>query len=186
VQWLRDGLGILTDAAESATLAATVPDSGGVIFVPALTGLGAPHWNPDARGLLTGITRGTTRAHLARACLDGIALQVDDVLSAMSRDLAAAPGARQVAELRVDGGAAANDVLLQRQADLLGVDCVRPTVLETTALGSALLAGLATGVWSSEAEVAEAWSEERRFRPAGDPAELRSTRAAWASAVAKA
>lgn len=186
VQWLRDGLGILETAAESGPLAASVPDSGGVLFVPALTGLGAPHWNPDARGLLTGITRGTTRAHIARACLDGIALQVDDILLAMGRDLLASPAAAKLAELRVDGGAAANDVLLQRQADLLGVDCVRPKVIETTALGSALLAGLATGVWSSESEVAEAWTEERRFQPKGDPTEIAATRSAWAGAVAKA
>jgi glycerol kinase len=186
VQWLRDGLGILPDAAAIEALAASVPDSGGVVFVPALTGLGAPHWNPDARGLVTGITRGTTRAHLARACLDGIALQVDGILHAMSRDLAdSRPGAR-LAELRVDGGAAANDLLIQRQADLLRVDCVRPTVLETTALGSALLAGLATGMWSSESEVAAAWSEDRRFTPGGEAAEIAATRASWASAVAKA
>jgi len=186
VQWLRDGLGILADAAESGPLAASVPDSGGVIFVPALTGLGAPHWNPHARGILTGITRGTTRAHVARACLDAIALQVDDILVAMGRDLSSSSSAARLAELRVDGGAATNDVLLQRQADLLGVDCVRPAVIETTALGSALLAGLATGVWSSESEVAAAWTEERRFTPAGDPTEIAATRSAWAGAVAKA
>ncbi|MEQ1507685.1 MAG: glycerol kinase GlpK [Myxococcota bacterium] len=181
VQWLRDGLGIVSTAAEIEALAASVPDSGGVVFVPALTGLGAPYWRPDARGIVTGITRGTTRAHLARAALDGIALQIDDILRAMSADLH-----RPLAELRVDGGAAANDLLMQRQADLLGVRCVRPTVVETTALGSALLAGLAVGVWSSTDEVAASWHEDRRFEPHGDPVELAATRAAWATALAKA
>jgi glycerol kinase len=185
VQWLRDGLGIVSDAAEIEPLAASVPDSGGVVFVPALTGLGAPHWNPDARGLITGITRGTTRAHLARACLDGIAFQIDDILGAMSRDAGSVTGAR-LTELRVDGGAAANDLLMQLQADLLGVACVRPHVIDTTALGSALLAGLATGVWSDPSEVAQAWSEERRFVPRGDPTEVEATRERWAAALRKA
>lgn len=181
VQWLRDGLGIVRTAGEIEALARTVPDSGGVTFVPALTGLGAPHWRPDARGIVTGLTRGTTRAHLARAALDGIALQIDDILRAMSADLGA-----PLAELRVDGGASANDLLMQRQADLLGVPCVRPTVLETTGLGSALLAGLAVGLWSSTEEVASAWAEDRRFVPAGDEAELAATRGRWAEAVARA
>jgi glycerol kinase len=181
VQWLRDGLGILGSAAEIEALALSVPDSGGVVFVPALTGLGAPHWNPDARGLITGITRGTTRAHLARATLDGVALSIDDVLRAMVGDLGA-----NLAELRVDGGAAANDLLMQRQADLLGTTCVRPHVIETTALGSGLLAGLATGIWSSTDEIAQAWSEQARFVPGGDADERARTRAAWAEAVRKA
>ena len=181
VQWLRDGLGLFEQAAEVERLAATVPDSGGVVFVPALTGLGAPHWRPDARGVITGITRGTTRAHLARATLDGIAMQIDEILRVMSADLGEA-----LAELRVDGGASANGLLMQRQADLLGVPCVRPRVLETTGLGSALLAGLATGVWGSAEEVAQSWREEHRFHPAGDQAELASLRAAWATAVQKA
>ncbi|MEQ1569999.1 MAG: glycerol kinase GlpK [Myxococcota bacterium] len=181
VQWLRDGLGIVQHASEIEALAASVPDTGGVTFVPALTGLGAPYWRPDARGIVTGITRGTTKAHLARAALDGIALQIDDILRAMSADLGA-----PLSELRVDGGAAANDLLMQRQADLLGVTCVRPTVVETTALGSALLAGLAVGVWSTVDEVSSAWKEDRRFVPNGDPTELGGTRARWAAAVAKA
>jgi glycerol kinase len=181
VQWIRDGLGLIITAAEIAELAAEVPDSGGVIFVPALAGLGAPHWRPHARGIITGITGGTTRAHLARATLDGIGLQLVDILEAMARDLGG-----PLHELRVDGGASANDLLMQRQADLLGVPCVRPVVRETTGLGSALLAGLATGVWASLDEVATHWGVDRTFEPGGDPAELAATKAAWVEAVAKA
>ncbi len=181
VQWLRDGLGIVTSAAEIEALAASVPDSNGVTFVPALAGLGAPHWRPDARGLLTGITGGTTRAHIARATLDGIALQIDDILSAMANDLG-----RPLAEVRVDGGAARNNLLMQRQADLLGVPCVRPEVLETTGLGSALMAGLATDFWTDLGDIRSSWTEQRRFTPSGDDDELAATRARWASAVAKA
>jgi glycerol kinase len=181
VQWLRDGLGLFRDSAEVEALAASVPDSGGVVFVPALTGLGAPHWRPEARGLISGITRGTTKAHLARAALEGVALQIDDILRAMSSDLGG-----PLAELRVDGGASANDLLMQSQADLLGVACVRPTIIETTALGSALLAGLATGVWGSAQEVASTWREDRRFVPVPDPARLAELRARWAEAVTKA
>lgn len=181
VQWLRDGLGIIRKASDIEALAASVPDSNGVTFVPALAGLGAPHWRPDARGIVTGITGGTTAAHLARAALDGIALQIDEILAAMSHDLG-----EPLAELRVDGGASANDLLMQRQADLVGVPCVRPVVRETTGLGSALLAGLAVGVWDSPDQVAEAWKEDRRFEPAGDPDELAATRARWAAAVERA
>ena len=181
VQWLRDGLGIITTASEIEALAASVPDSGGVIFVPALAGLGAPHWRPDARGILRGITGGTTRAHLARAALDGIALQIDEILTAMSQDLG-----KPLTELRVDGGAAANDLLMQRQADLLGVECVRPQVLETTGLGSALLAGVAVGFWADLDAVRGAWSEQRRFVPGGDATEITSTRSAWAEAIERA
>jgi glycerol kinase len=181
IQWLRDGLGIVRHASEIEALAASVPDSAGVTFVPALTGLGAPHWRPDARGLVSGISRGTTAAHLARAALDGIALQIDDLLSAMAAD-----SGRPLTELRVDGGASANNLLMQRQADLLGVACVRPTVVETTALGSGLLAGLAVGLWSSPAAVAQGWAQDRRFVPAGDPTEMDATRKRWATAVAKA
>jgi glycerol kinase len=181
VQWLRDGLGLIRNAAEIEALATSVPDSGGVTFVPALTGLGAPHWRPDARGIVTGITRGTTAAHLARAALDGVALQIDDILRAMANDLGA-----PLAELRVDGGAAKNDLLMQRQADLLGVRCVRPRVLETTGLGSGLLAGLAVGLWRDEGDVTAAWSQERAFDPAGDVDELAATRARWAAAVERA
>lgn len=181
VQWLRDGLGIIKDSADVESLAASVPDAGGVIFVPALTGLGAPHWNPEARGVISGLTRGTTAAHLARATLDGIALSIDDVMRAMSGDLG--DGLR---ELRVDGGASANTLLMQRQADLAGIDCVRPKVIETTALGSGLLAGLAVGVWSDLDDIAAAWSEDARFKPSGDPAELTAVRRAWASAIERA
>ncbi len=180
VQWLRDGLGIIEDAAEIEALAASVPHSDGVVFVPALAGLGAPHWRPEARGLLCGITGGTTRAHIARATLDGIALQIDDILRAMSAD------GVPLAELRVDGGAARNDLLMQRQADLLGVDCVRPAVLETTGLGSAFLAGLAVGLWKDQDAVTAAWSEERRFTPNGDADEIAATRACWAAAIERA
>ncbi|MFK7929433.1 MAG: glycerol kinase GlpK [Myxococcota bacterium] len=181
VQWIRDGLGFIEHAAEIESLAASVPDSGGVVFVPALTGLGAPHWRPKATGLMTGITRGTTRAHLARAVLDGVALQLVDILQAMAKDLE-----QPLTELRVDGGASGNNLLMQRQADLLGVSCVRPVVRETTGLGSALLAGLATGVWGSVEEVSSSWQTDRRFEPMGDAAEIAATRAAWDRAVAKA
>jgi glycerol kinase len=181
VQWLRDGLGIIRDAEEVESLAASVPDSGGVTFVPALAGLGAPHWRPDARGILRGITGGTTKAHIARATLDGIALQIDEILTAMASDLGA-----PLKELRVDGGAARNNLLMQRQADLLGVPCVRPEVLETPGLGSALLAGLAVGVWESQDAVSDAWIEQRRFLANADPDELARTRLAWSEATQRA
>ncbi len=181
VQWLRDGLGILTTAAEIESLAASVPDSGGVTFVPALAGLGAPHWRPGARGLLSGITGGTTRAHICRAVLEGIALQIGDILRAMSADLG-----DPLRELRVDGGAARNDLLMQFQADVLGTPCVRPTVLETTALGSAFLAGLAVGLWSSPDEVSAAWAQDRTFEPKLDSGDLDATLARWAAAVERA
>jgi glycerol kinase len=160
VQWLRDGLQVLGSAPEVEDLARSVPDSGGVVFVPALTGLGAPHWDPDARGTISGITRGTTRAHLARATLDAIAFQVRDVVDAMT-DEAGLP----VETLQVDGGASSNDLLCQLQADQLGVPVQRPEVLETTALGAAFLAGLGTGVWSSREELADTWRLDRRFEP---------------------
>ena len=178
VQWLRDQLGFVKSAAEIEALAAQVPDSGGVVFVPALVGLGAPHWRPEARGVLRGLTRGTNRSHIARATLEGIAHQVADILEAMVGDMGA-----PLAELRVDGGAARNDLLMQLQADLLGATCVRPTVLETTALGSAFLAGLATGVWSSPAEVGAAWTEDRRFDRAMEPQTVAGMRADWTEAV---
>jgi len=181
VQWLRDQLGFFESAAEIEALAASVPDAGGVVFVPALVGLGAPHWRPEARGILCGLTRGTNRAHIARAALEGIAMQVADILEAMVGDLGA-----PLAELRVDGGAARNDLLMQLQADLIGATCVRPTVLETTALGSAFLAGLATGVWSSPAEVGTAWAEDQRFEQCMDPTAIAGLRQAWADAVKKA
>ncbi|MDT7538704.1 MAG: glycerol kinase [Actinomycetota bacterium] len=160
VQWLRDGLQIIGSAAEVESLAASVPDSGGVVFVPALTGLGAPHWDPDARGTVLGITRGTTRAHLARATLDAIAFEVRDVVDAMIDE-----AGLKVPQLQVDGGASANNLLCQLQADQLGVRVQRPEILETTALGAAFLAGLGTGVWSSQQELADTWKLDRRFEP---------------------
>jgi glycerol kinase len=161
VQWLRDALGVIESAAEVEALAASVPDSAGVHFVPAFAGLGAPHWQPDARAAILGLTRGATRAHVARAALEAIAFQSCEVLQAMQRD-AGAP----LIELRVDGGASANDLLMQFQADLLGVPLLRPAVTESTALGAAWLAGLGAGVWSTEEELAAQWRIGRRFEPA--------------------
>jgi glycerol kinase len=152
-----------------------------VVVVPAFTGLGAPHWRPDARGLITGLSRGTTRAHIARATLDGIALQNYDVLKAMERD-----SGQALKVLKVDGGASANDLLMQFQADVLGVAISRPALLETTALGSAFLAGLATGVWKTKADIAETWREERRFEPTRDRTAVDAHLARWNLAVGKA
>jgi len=181
VQWLRDGLGLIGSAPEVEALAASVPDSGGVVFVPALVGLGAPHWRPEARGLIAGITRGTTAAHLARATLEGIAFQVAEVLDAMEAD-----AGQRLAGLRVDGGAAGNDLLMQLQADLLGVETIRPRLVETTALGAASLAGLATGVWADTDAVRTAWAEDRRFTPAWDDGEREAAMARWREAVGRA
>lgn len=178
VQWLRDGLGMIASAAEIEPLAASVPDSGGVYLVPAHTGLGAPHWDPYARGALLGLTRGSNRAHIARAALDAIAFQSAEVLLAMEQD-----AGHPLAELRVDGGAAANDLLLQIQADLLGVPVIRPKITETTALGAAYLAGLAVDFWQDEAELGALWQVERRFEP-GTSAEWRAAAlAGWQRAV---
>jgi glycerol kinase len=160
VQWLRDGLGIISNASETEPVARTVSDSGGVVFVPALTGLGAPHWDPQARGTITGITRGTTRAHLVRATLEAIAFEVRDVVDVMTRDAGIA-----VPELSVDGGAAANDLLCELQATQLQIAVRRPQVAETTALGAAFLAGLATGTWSSTDELRDTWRLDKRFEP---------------------
>jgi glycerol kinase len=181
VQWLRDGLGIITSAREIEALAASVPDSGGVIAVPALAGLGAPHWRPEARGIISGLTRGTTKAHLARAVLEGIALQIADLLGAMQAD-AGVP----VRTLKVDGGASANDLLMQFQADVLGVQIVRPALVETTALGAALLAGIAAGVWKDTGDAARAWKEERRFVPSLPKATVDAHVARWRAAVERA
>ena len=181
VQWLRDGLGVITSAAEIEALAESVPDSGGVIFVPALAGLGAPHWRPEARGLVTGITGGTTKAHLARAVLEGVALQIGDILTAMSAD-----AGQPLRSLRVDGGAARNDLLMQAQADILGVEIRRPTVLETTALGAAFLAGLGAGVYESTEAITAAWRADRSFSPAPEGEAMRTLKRAWADAVARA
>jgi glycerol kinase len=178
IQWLRDGLGILKSAAESEALAASVPDAGGVVLVPAFVGLGAPWWRPDVRGALFGLTRGTTRAHLARAALESLAFQSRDLVAAMERD-----ARRRVRALRVDGGAAANDLLMQYQADLLGVPVERPRVLETTALGAALLAGLGTGFWESPRELERARQIERVFRPQRGRAWRAGEIARWRDAV---
>jgi glycerol kinase len=178
VQWLRDGLGLVKTAADIEALAASVPDAGGVVFVPAFAGLGAPHWNPHARGMLAGLTRGTTAAHIARAALEAIAFQSAELVQAMAAD-----GGRPLAELRADGGATANNLLMQFQADLLGVPVVRPRIQETTALGAAYLAGLAAGVWKSRAEIAAQWARERTFAPALPPAAAAARMAEWQRAV---
>jgi glycerol kinase len=180
VQWLRDGLGLIDSSAEIEALAASVPDSGGVAFVPAFVGLGAPYWDPQARGALFGLTRGTTGAHIARAALEAIALQVADLVGALENE-----STLPLAELRVDGGAAANNLLLQLQADLLGRPVVRPQVTETTALGAAYLAGLAVGVWRDESELASLWRAERRFEPDMPAAEVATIKARWQEAVGR-
>jgi glycerol kinase len=160
IQWLRDGLGIIERSGDVEALAASVPDASGAFFVPALSGLGAPYWDPRARGTLVGLTRGTTRAHIARAALEAIAFQSAELIDAMAADSGIA-----LKELRVDGGATANNLLMQMQADLLGVPVVRPKVTETTALGAAYLAGLACGFWKDEGEIASLWSKDRTFEP---------------------
>ena len=174
VQWLRDGLQIVGSAAETEAIAATVDDTEGVVFVPALTGLGAPHWDPHARGMIIGITRGTTRAHVVRATLEAIAFEVRDVLETMPN---------HGAPLRVDGGASANDLLCQLQADQLGVEVQRPKLVETTALGAAFLAGLGTGVWSSTDDLRETWQLDRAFTPAADRTRADAAHARWIDAV---
>jgi glycerol kinase len=166
VQWLRDGLHAIESSGQVQALAESVPDSGGVLVVPAFTGLGAPYWNPDARGAIVGLTRGSTVAHIARAALESIAFQSAALLQAMGRDAAADAGFAGVTELRVDGGACVNDLLMQFQADLLGIPVVRPQVIETTALGAAYLAGLSCGVYGGLDELAAQWRVERRFEPA--------------------
>jgi len=180
IQWLRDGLGIIGQASEIDALAASVPDAGGICFVPALSGLGAPYWDPHARGVIVGITRGTTRAHLARATLEAIAFQSAELIEAMAADSSIA-----LTELRVDGGATASNLLMQTQANLLGVPVVRPRVTETTALGAAYLAGLAVGFWSSEAEIASLWSRDRVFEPAMSREAAGARLAEWKRAVAR-
>ena len=185
VQWLRDGLHAIQSSSEIQALAQSVPDAGGVMVVPAFTGLGAPYWKPDARGTITGLTRGSTVAHIARAALESIAYQSAALLQAMSADALQGAGA-VVSELRVDGGACVNDLLMQFQADLLGIAVVRPAVIETTALGAAYLAGLATGVYQSTDELSGLWREERRFLPALQPARAQELMARWEHAVRQA
>ena len=185
VQWLRDGLHAIESSAEVQALAQSVPDSGGVMMVPAFTGLGAPYWKPDARGTITGLTRGTTMAHIARAALESIAYQSAALLQAMSRDAIDA-GALPVAELRVDGGACINDLLMQFQADLLGIPVVRPAVIETTALGAAYLAGLSSSVYANTAELSDLWRAERTFVPTLSPSRAADLMAQWEHAVRQA
>jgi len=182
VQWLRDGLGIIRKSSEVEALARKVDDNGGIYLVPAFTGLGAPHWDASARGLVAGITRGTSAAHFARAALESIALQVGDLIAAMEDD-----SGIPLAELRVDGGAAVNTLLMQFQADLLGSTVVRPKVIETTALGAAYLAGLSAGVWKSREEIASLWARDRAFRSRrARRKELESIRAGWRAALERA
>ena len=181
VQWLRDGLGILKSSTEVETLAASVPDTGGVYLVPAFAGLGAPHWDPYARGSLFGLTRGSTAAHIARAALESIAYQSLDVLTAMEAD-----AGLRLTQLRVDGGASVNNLLMQFQADILGVPVVRPKIAETTALGVAYLAGLAVGYWKDPSELASQWQVDRVFEPDLSPERREELKAGWAQAVDRA
>jgi glycerol kinase len=186
VQWLRDGLGIIKQSSDVEPLASSVPDSGGVMLVPAFTGLGAPHWDPYARGSLLGLTRGSTAAHIARAAVESIAYQSAELLLAMQKDVAQPHRKIPLVEVRADGGAARNDMLMQFQADLLGVPVLRPKVTETTALGAAYLAGLAVGFWESRAEIAAQWQCERRFEPAMGADQRQAMLARWAKAVQRA
>lgn len=178
VQWLRDGLCCIKSSSEIEELAASVPDSGGVFFVPALTGLAAPYWDQHARGTIIGITRGTTTAHIARAALDGIAFQTYDIARAMAKDMGA-----PLTELKVDGGASRNNLLMQYQANLLGIKVVRPKITETTALGAAYLAGLAVGFWKDLDEIKQQWQVERTFDPVPDNVEIAAAKQGWADAV---
>jgi glycerol kinase len=181
VQWLRDGLGIISRSSDIEALAASVPDNGGVVIVPAFAGLGAPHWDPAARGVVVGVTRGTTAAHLARAALESIAFQTSDLIGAMEAD-----SGRRIRELRVDGGASVNDALMQFQSELIRARVVRPRVTETTALGAAALAGLAVGFWTGMDQVAGIAGLDRVFEPRGTRAELRGLRAGWDRAIGTA
>jgi glycerol kinase len=178
VQWLRDGLGIIKESADVNALAEQVEDNGGVYLAPAFTGLGAPHWDPYARGVMAGLTRGSTAAHIARAALESIAYQVDDLVTAMRADTGL-----DLAEVRVDGGASRSDLLMQFQSDLLDCTITRSAIAETTALGAAFLAGLATGVWSDVDELQSLWQQERRFTPAGDAEQINTQRRGWNAAV---
>jgi glycerol kinase len=178
VQWVRDGLKFIQDSSEIETLAASVPTTDGVVFVPALTGLGAPYWDPNATGMFTGITRGTTKAHMARAVLEGIAFQNADILIAMTRDMG-----KQLAGLNVDGGASANNLLMQFQADILGVDLHRPKYLETTSLGAVFAAGLGAGIWTDLSEIEKTWKKDRTFRPEFSPADREGALTRWHAAI---
>jgi glycerol kinase len=181
VQWLRDGLGIIKSSSEVEGLAQSVPDTGGVQFVPALTGLGAPHWNPMARGVICGLTRGSTKAHLARATLEGMALQNAEILEAMQKDLG-----KRLKSLRVDGGASANNLLMQMQADFLATRCIRPAVIETTSAGAAFMAGLGVGLWRDFSEIRKVWTQDREFLPKISEKLRRERLKLWQGAVARA
>jgi glycerol kinase len=181
VQWLRDGLGIIRSSADVEALAMSVPDNGDVYLVPAFAGLGAPHWDQYARGAIVGLTRGATAAHVARAALESIAFQSADLLDAMQADA----GVR-LAELRVDGGASRNDLLMQFQSDVIGAPVIRPTITETTALGAAYLAGLAVGFWKSAEEIAGQWRIDRRFEPQMPASRARELRGRWTQALERA
>ena len=176
VQWLRDGLGVIKSSSEVEALAASVPDNGGVYFVPALTGMGAPYWDQYAHGVICGITRGTTAAHIARAALEGIAFQTMDIVHAMERDAGV-----KLSELKVDGGASANNLMMQFQADVLETSVIRPRVTETTAMGAAYLAGLAVGFWGSLDEIKKQWQAERTFTPSGT--DVKAAKEGWADAI---
>lgn len=178
VQWLRDGLGIIRSSSEVEALAASVPDNGGVYFVPALTGLGAPHWDQYAKGSIYGLSRGSTAAHIARAALEGIAFQTMDIVNAMQRDAGCT-----LKELKVDGGASRNNLLMQFQADILGTSVIRPTVTETTALGAAYLAGLAVGYWESIDHIKSQWGVESRFEPSASPEKVEELKSGWTDAI---
>ena len=178
VQWLRDGLGIIRSSSEIEALASSVPDNGGVYFVPALTGMGAPYWDQDARGTICGLTRGATAAHIARAALEGIAFQTMDIVSAMEKDAGV-----KLAELKVDGGASRNNLLMQFQSDVLGASVVRPKVTETTGMGAAYLAGLAVGFWASPEEIRSQWQADRTFTPSGK--DVAPLKAGWADAISR-
>ena len=178
VQWLRDGLGIIKSSSEVEALAASVPDNGGVYFVPALTGLGAPHWDQYAQGSIYGLSRGSTAAHIARAALEGIAFQTMDIVNAMQKDAGVT-----LKELKVDGGASRNNLLMQFQADVLGTSVIRPTVTETTALGAAYLAGLAVGYWESIEHIKKQWGVEKEFQPSAAPETVAALKDGWNDAI---
>ena len=180
VQWLRDGLGIIKSSSEVEALAASVPDNGGVYMVPALTGLGAPYWDQYAKGGIFGITRGTTAAHIARAALEGIAFQTMDIVSAMEKD-----SGIHLGELKVDGGASRNNLMMQFQSDILGAKVIRPKVTETTALGAAYLAGLAVGFWESLDDVKKQWEADSVFTPSMDEDAVKAAKAGWADAIGR-
>ena len=180
VQWLRDGLGIIRSSSEVEALAASVPDNGGVYFVPALTGLGAPHWDQYAKGSIYGLSRGSTAAHIARAALEGIAFQTMDIVNAMQRDAGVT-----LKELKVDGGASRNNLLMQFQADILGTSVIRPIVTETTALGAAYLAGLAVGYWESIDHIKSQWGVEMEFKPEAAQEIVADLKAGWADAISR-